>query len=426
MPSISLFTARLLAIVIGVLPLLAGAQPTRILFIGNSYTYTNDLPGMVAQLALSAGEELETTMVAPGGYTFQGHTTYGPTQAAIAQGDWDLVVLQEQSQLPSFSPSQVAQQVLPYATQLVQQVHAASPCAEVIFLMTWGRENGDADNCAFYPPVCTYDGMQQRLRDSYVLMATDNDSWCAPVGAVWRAYRATHPADGLYSDGSHPNVLGSYIAASTLVSTLLRHSVINATYEPAGLLPGQGLDVRTLASAIVVDSTVTWNIGVNDPVADGGWTAVGGNTVVFVNNSVGTTGQSWDFGDGAMSTDADPMHTYANAGSYTATLVVTDACGRTDSLALLVDVAIGIEEGSGFVDGVRALLDASNGTAQLLLNGVTSESRITVHDSSGRLLSETSPRAAGTVRIPISGHGAFNWRIVRPDGTRHHGTVIVP
>ena len=70
------------------------AQVTRVLFIGNSYTYSNDLPGLFTQLAGSLGNTVETAMVAPGGFTFEGHTTNPASQNAIAQGDWDVVVLQ--------------------------------------------------------------------------------------------------------------------------------------------------------------------------------------------------------------------------------------------------------------------------------------------------------------------------------------------
>ena len=49
----------------------ADADTTRILFIGNSYINSNNLPGMVAQLAASLGEEVETMMVVPGGSTFE-------------------------------------------------------------------------------------------------------------------------------------------------------------------------------------------------------------------------------------------------------------------------------------------------------------------------------------------------------------------
>src|SRR5690606_13596616 len=83
------------------------ACQTRVLFIGNSYTHTNDLPGMFTTLAASLGEDVVTGMSAPGGYTFNQHTQNTATLNALAQGDWDVVVLQEQSQLPSFPLGQV-------------------------------------------------------------------------------------------------------------------------------------------------------------------------------------------------------------------------------------------------------------------------------------------------------------------------------
>ena len=167
------------------------------LFIGNSYIYSNDLPGMFTQLAASLGEEVETGHGGARRFHLRRPVTNGATQNAIAQGDWDFVVLQEQSQLPSFPPEQVAEEVAPYAALLVEQVRAANPCTEAVFLMTWGRENGDARIVAFYPPLCTYEGMQQRLRESYVEMAVDNEAWCAPVGAVWAAFRIDQSRNGL-------------------------------------------------------------------------------------------------------------------------------------------------------------------------------------------------------------------------------------
>ena len=128
------------------------AQTTRVLFIGNSYTSVNDLPEMTRQLALSLGDTLIVANSSPGGYTFQQHTANAATQGLIDQGNWDFVVLQEQSQLPSFPPSQVAAECLPYAQALVDTIRAHSPCAEPVFYMTWGRQNGDAQNCASWPP----------------------------------------------------------------------------------------------------------------------------------------------------------------------------------------------------------------------------------------------------------------------------------
>jgi hypothetical protein len=73
------------------------AQQTDVLFIGNSYTATNDLPNLFRQIALSLGDTVNTTMQAPGGYTLANHLFDPATQNAIASQQWDYVVLQEQS-----------------------------------------------------------------------------------------------------------------------------------------------------------------------------------------------------------------------------------------------------------------------------------------------------------------------------------------
>ena len=399
-------------------------QATRVLFIGNSYTYSNDLPGMFTQLSASLGEPVETAMVAPGGYTFQGHTTYAATQSAIAEGNWDVVVLQEQSQRPAFSPAQVEQEVYPYATLLTQQIHAVDPCTEVVFLMTWGREDGDAQNCIAYPPVCTYDGMQQRLRDSYVEMAVDNSAWCAPVGAVWRAFRMAEPGIGLYTDGSHPNAAGSYIAATTLFSTVFRRSSTPSTFAPAAVPVELAADIRTLASSVVADSASVWNIGINDPIATADVNMLDGLTVLFANNTMGAVQQEWTFGDGNSSADADPMHTYGAPGIYTASLAVVDACGRTDTLWFTVDLstATGVDTESGAkpIPEVRVTID------HIEVTGISTPSTFQLMDAVGRTLSQQVLPTDRTSKIdlPHRSVGSYLWIIKGSNGAVHSGKFL--
>ncbi|MBL7962555.1 MAG: hypothetical protein JNM31_01810 [Flavobacteriales bacterium] len=404
------------------------AQGTRVLFIGNSLTYMNDLPGMFGQLAVSMGEPVQTSMVAPAGMTLQGHSTHAATQAAIAAGPWDFVVLQEQSQLPSFPPSQVNAQVFPFAAQLVQQIRAVSPCAEVVFLMTWGYENGDLSNCASFPPLCTYEGMQLRLRESYVQMADDNASWCAPAGMVWRAHRDQYPTVNLYADPSHPNGYGTYVAATTLASTIFRRSCTAAGFQPGALSPAEGDAIRSLASAIVLDSLPIWNIGVNHPVADANWTSLGGGQVLFANNTVGAATQAWDFGDGGTSTDTDPVHTYGTSGPHTVTLITWDACGRGDTLTLLVDpfTSIASSEAENASPLVRVV--ELGRTPMLQVDKAPSGSRLRVHDLLGQTLSEhtvTGPEARSYM-LPAGMHGVLLWSLVTAHGERWTGRIMVP
>jgi hypothetical protein len=414
-------TCAMIAILL-IVPLVK-AQTKRVLFIGNSYTQSNNLPNMVRQLALSMGDTLVTQMVAPGGFTFEGHSTNSATLTAIDQGNWHHVVLQEQSQLPAFSPGQVAQQVLPYAAELVDRIRTSSPCAEPVFLMTWGRENGDQQNCAVYPPVCTYEGMQQRLWESYVLMAGQNAAHCAPAGSTWRSYREAHPVAALYTDGSHPNVLGSYIAATTLYATLFRRSCASAAYVPAGLDLGTAAEVRALASTTVLDSLAAWNIGVNDPTALADHQVVEGLSVLFANNSIGGVQQWWSFGDGGTSTDTDPLHTYPAAGLYTATLVVEDDCGRRDSLSFAVDLSsVGLPERTS----VAVIARVEGG--MLVVEHSTAGGTLELRDALGRLLLRAQLRAGGTERIALSrlSMGVCTWQVRSTTGEVHGGRVLLP
>merc|ERR1712168_891379 len=85
-----------------------------ILFLGNSFTYYHDLPGMVSSLASAAGKSASTTMIAPGGQTLAGHVSGGSLDT-IRGGDWDAVIIQDQSQRPSFGAGYVFYNILPDA-----------------------------------------------------------------------------------------------------------------------------------------------------------------------------------------------------------------------------------------------------------------------------------------------------------------------
>ena len=77
-----------------------------VLFVGNSYIYTNNLPQMTANVASSAGYRMTWQSNAPGGCTFMQHCA-NQSMTMIRNGGWDFVVLQEQSQYPSFPQWQV-------------------------------------------------------------------------------------------------------------------------------------------------------------------------------------------------------------------------------------------------------------------------------------------------------------------------------
>ncbi|WP_118972986.1 PKD domain-containing protein [Taibaiella koreensis] len=321
-------------------------QKKRVLFVGNSYTYTNNLPQMVKNVAASAGDTVECDMSAAGAAAWYQHLdstiTVLATLSKIRQGGWDYVVLQEQSQAPAYPPDLFYEWVYPYARQLVDTVKRYNPCAEVIFYMTWGRENGDTPSmCNGFPNwpfYCTYLTMDSVIRARYMLMADSNKVTVSPVGPVWRYIRAHYPGIGLYaSDGSHPSLAGSYAAACSFYTAIFKKPAdsIRSDYM---LSPTDAANIRNAATRIAYDSMGFWSIGRYETIARFNQNTGSMLSVSFTNTSVNATQYEWDFGDGQTATVSDPSHTYATPGVYTARLVATGASQCSDTAYARINV----------------------------------------------------------------------------------------
>ncbi len=318
-------------------PTILLSQSLDILFIGNSYTYANNMPQMVSDIALSFGDTLNFESSTPGGATFNVHSTNTNTLNKISQKPWDYIVLQAQSQEPSFSPAQVANDVFPYAQILIDSIESNSTCTEPIFFMTWGRKYGDQQNCQFYPPICTYLGMQQRLRESYLDMTFNHSATCSPVGICWKESIAQDSTLNLFSpDNSHPSIYGSYLAACAFYSTIFKKPSLGSDYIPNGIDTSTAIFLQTIASNTVLDSLSVWNIFNTDFNS-----MIIGDSVIFDNISSNYENFFWDFGDGNSSVDYSPVHTYQSGGIYDVTLVSSTNNGCVvDTVTSTIIIAI--------------------------------------------------------------------------------------
>lgn len=316
---------RILSATIMVLGLMnVNAQDSAsVLFIGNSYTYVNDLPTMLGDLSTSLGDNVQFDSYTAGGATLEGHAGNAAAYAKINSEAWDYVVLQAQSQEPSFPDTQVDANTIPYAIQLADSVYANNYCSEVMMFMTWGRENGDPQ----WGPISTFDGMNARLRSAYLRMADSVSGSVSPVGVAWKYVRDNHPTIGLYTgDGSHPSYEGTYLAACTFYASVFRKSPVGAPF--IGSLSAQvAADLQNAAAVTVLDSLDQFNL---HPIseytqADFSFTVTDG-TVDFTNLSTDATTYSWDFDNAVTSQDENPSVTYFTNGNYTVTLIAESPC----------------------------------------------------------------------------------------------------
>lgn len=309
----------------------------RALFIGNSYTAYNNLPSLTAEVAASAGDTLEFDSNTPGGTSFATHSTNATSLSKIEEGNWDYVILQEQSQIPSFPLTQVEEDCFPYAEALVEHILEFNPCATPLFYMTWGRENGDAQNCANWPPVCTYEGMDDLLRERYMMLGEMNNAEVSPVGAVWRHVRENFPDVDLYNDdGSHPSAAGSYLAAVCHYTSIFRKDPLLTSYNYT-VDDNYEQIIRQAVHDIVFSEMSNWYIGDYDPAAEVLTEETGLLTYAFTNTS--------SFADEVMLviegqeiilTDVY-THTFSAPGNYDI-VITAGRCGRTDTSTFTLNV----------------------------------------------------------------------------------------
>jgi hypothetical protein len=348
------------------------AQETKkVCFIGNSYTASNDLPGIIADLAEADGNALESTAMTPGGATFELHSTLSYTLDAIAAEEWDFVVLQEQSQRPSFPWVQVTEEVIPFADFLIDSIRSANACAIPVFFNTWGRRDGEP----MWDSINTFTKMNQRLHNAYDYMADEFSTKLSPVGIgfehIYNDDESPVPFIDLYTgDGSHPSIFGSYLAACVFYEVLFDESVEGNTFISGGIDPEQGAYLQSVAHHVVheVDSVV---ISYTQPIASFEM-ELDGLTATFTNLSEHAFTYLWDFGDGT-STEEHPVHTFSTFGTYLVTLNAA-YCEQNDNYMQDIDIlSLKSQDKSTFQIYPNP---ANDGTLKIDCEGLTKEVQI--------------------------------------------------
>ena len=146
-------------------------RPLKALFIGNSFTARNDLPGLVAQLAAARGRRLEHRLISAGGASLRTHWNAGVALEAIRGGQYDHVVLQEQSTLPIKNARRMHENVRLFD----EAIKAAG--AQTTLYMTWARRNAPQS--------------QQAITDAYAGIGRELAATVVPVGLAWQRFSAS-------------------------------------------------------------------------------------------------------------------------------------------------------------------------------------------------------------------------------------------
>ncbi|MDO4739406.1 MAG: SGNH/GDSL hydrolase family protein [Eubacteriales bacterium] len=181
----------------------------RILMLGNSFTYFNDMPKLLAQML---GEEV-VAHTRGGAFLSEQLNEEAEmgmqTLRALREEKWDYVVLQEQSRAPIFCKEKFHESV----RGLCALIRAAG--AKPVLYASWAYREGSEKLAG---TEMSYAAMDEGLYASYHEAAQENDALVADVG---RAFTAVRGIVNLYeADDYHPSAAGSMLAAHVIAKTI--------------------------------------------------------------------------------------------------------------------------------------------------------------------------------------------------------------
>lgn len=233
---------------------------TKILMIGNSHTFFNNLPTMLESI-LNKSAENNTILVktaASGGWRFEDHATSSSTLRTIRSNNWDYVVLQENATVSSTNSTGAEASMIKYGDSLYQQIQENNSQTRIILYMTHAYENG-LETCTTRPNVCTYPLMQDRIRTNNIELSQTVRARIAPAGIIWKILISQDGSLPLWgADQVHPSALGSIVSASVISVLISNRKLSNNSLEEFQLLPKEANLIIETINESIFNSNPDW------------------------------------------------------------------------------------------------------------------------------------------------------------------------
>ena len=199
------------------LPCTLAAEAQRVLLIGNSYTFYNNLPAVLEAMSRKTSCPLKVESYTAGAMSLHGFLTmpqHAKARQLVESGKYDWVILQDQSQAPAHTPDEVLLSIQKWA-----DIARKSNTRALLFL-TWAHATRQGTRMQPMPD------MQERTSTTYCRAALNSRARVAPVGEAWATWYRKNPDSPLHADDcSHPNPMGTYLAACVLHGAITRKAL---------------------------------------------------------------------------------------------------------------------------------------------------------------------------------------------------------
>ena len=174
----------------------------KVLFLGNSHTFFNDMPELFARFVeKTTGEKPDVTMLAYSGRDLDWHRReYFSLRFNLMHGGYDYCIIQQAAH-----PYPPVEQTLQTGADIIDLCHRCG--VKPVVYMTWAEKR--------------FPENQQKMIDTCEKLAGENDALLAPIGRVWQAVQTEKPEIELYhTDGEHAGPYGDFLIAAVFCKLL--------------------------------------------------------------------------------------------------------------------------------------------------------------------------------------------------------------
>jgi len=345
---------------------------TKVLFLGNSFTYMYDVPALFSGLASSAGisvfvDENTQAGMAVANESIVGHAADPISQAKIVSQNWDYIVVQDNQGNYVNTIGSIPSACGNANITLYNQIKAHNPCTRIIYLAEWGPVGGvysgdNTTNCI------------NRIHGNMIYL-NDNigNEIVSPIGKSWITSFSSLPSVNLYySDNVHPSLEGCYLTAATVFTTIFKYNPTSLTYT-GGVSASTASTMRSIAYSTVTNPSylTATDLALYTPTI-----SVLGNVLTA---SGSYSNYQWYFNGSPVGTNSN-THTATASGMYQVEVTNASGCLMRSFTKDITLVTTGISENSAnqfeFIplqNNVFDLISNENGT-------------ISVYDMQGKLL----------------------------------------
>ncbi len=377
----------LLFFIAGMAPVISNAAPKKkVLFIGNSITYFNDMPQVFRNIANQKGDSVDLTMYAPGGTGFQHHYIDPNVFNHFREGGWEVIVLQPGSnESVGVPPTQPRPLTLQQARVLIDSARYYNPCARILFY-----EIGHGVHGTTAAHVAQYNTFMDHIRTTNEYLADSTGLSFAPVGETFRYVWNRDPSVLLWQAAGdiHPNYKGSYMASCVFYASIFhKPSAGNTIYN--GNTAADAQYYQRVADSIVLRYPDRWRIDTSWHQARFSYTN-NGLSLQLHNLSEGHDSLKWFLPGSAPQTTVDVSHTFTQAGTYSIQLVAYFG-NCTDTLVQKVTLnggGTGIDKEESRSLQVQLYPNPVNHIFQVQLPVSVRQFTVQLRDASGHLLQE--------------------------------------